>query len=932
MKNLKKLLAVALSLAILLTVTLPVMAAEMTAAEKVELLGILQGEGEGVNEEYLAKATTRIQGTILLLRLLGKEDEALAYAGQDNFADVVGNEWYASVLAYVKANPSIGFVGYPDGTFQPRKVMTGAELYKVLLTALGYEQDVDYTWAEVADKAAELGLVSLDDPTAAITNNDMAIAILEGLQAEMKSGVALLDSLIADGIISAADASAAGLITELAIISAVPTNADEITVTFSKPVEGDPAVTVKSGYMNIFVNKTWNDAKTQVVLQRPNKIAFTAGTYDLTIGDLSATVKFEKEVAQSLAINKSTILAEKEDSFEVILYNQYGKQMSVSGQNFSATAFNKTSGNPVMVTPQGSNKFNIKAENAKENDIIVITAMHHESTIVGQAEVVAVKESKVTQFAMLNVIIPEGKVRVEKGVEYTIAYEAYDQYGNKMVIENKADVSDDTGLTFISSNSNIVSVSKMKFDDKGNLKFTADAAGTVTLSVLVNASSVVTSMPVTVYDPAQIDKIIIGGPVKEVVEGETTEIDFVAVDQFGNEADKKTVVIAGGELEFSPVGVSENKLVFTIEDGKLTVKPLDETNGYVTVYYSWKGKLQGSFTLDIWKKAVATSIESVTINGGIELGATHELKLAHIKVLDQYGRDYATVAKNSDYADSLGVADFDLTSKPDTDGKVTYTTNGSFFFTADSAEEGSVTFTLQLKGKAVSAYSFTVKAVDVDKAANGVTYKFASVPTLYSGAFADLTAAADYAKALSLVGTTKDGITVTLKSGKIFRVLSSNPNIKVDPDSNKLYSTVNSDQTTTVRAYDESGKLLCEAEMKATKGRTPKSVSFGADKEVTSGAAIALVGTSGLDFKVNDQYGVNMVATTATISQAADKFDLKRDGFFAWEASEESSASAKATVDYTNKTVTFEGESGDQITLTYVTNNGHRDSIVVTIQ
>ena len=159
----------------------------------------------------------------------------MAYAGQDNFTDVVGNEWYASVTAYVKANPSIGFVGYPDGSFQPRKVMTGAELYKVLLTALGYIQDVDYTWAQVAQKAAELGLASIDDPSAPITNNDMAVAILEALQAETKSGVAFIDSLIADGIISAADAAAAGLVTQLAIISAVPTNADEITVTFNKP-------------------------------------------------------------------------------------------------------------------------------------------------------------------------------------------------------------------------------------------------------------------------------------------------------------------------------------------------------------------------------------------------------------------------------------------------------------------------------------------------------------------------------------------------------------------------------------------------------------------------------------------------------------------------------------------------------------------------
>jgi hypothetical protein len=927
MKNLKKLLAVALSLAILLTLTVPVMAAELTAAEKVELLGILQGEGDGVTDEYLAKATTRIQGTILLLRLLGKEDEALAYAGQDNFTDVVGNEWYASVTAYVKANPSIGFVGYPDGSFQPRKVMTGAELYKVLLTALGYIQDVDYTWAQVAQKAAELGLASIDDPSAPITNNDMAVAILEALQAETKSGVAFIDSLIADGIISAADAAAAGLVTQLAIISAVPTNADEITVTFSKPVEGDPAITVKSGFMNVFVNKKWNDAKTQVVLNRPNSIAFAEGTYELSVGDLTATVKFEKEVAQSLAIVTTTVQIGIDAEVELALYNQYGKKMNVAGQNFSATAFNKTKGNVLMVSPgSANNKFKITIPGGSataENDIIVVTAMHHQSTIVGQAELTAVLESKVMQFAMTGVVIPEGSNTVNTThSSVQITYEAYDQYGKKITLKSLTNVNEGSGLTFISSDETILKVSDMKFDKDGKLTFEPLKAGTVTLSVLVNSAAVVTSLPITVFDPAAVDKVVIGGPLKEVVEGETTEIEFTALDQFGNEIEKKHVTLGDDDLTFNVVGVT-GKVEWTLEDGKLSVKPLEGTKGYVTVYYYWKKQLQGSFSLNVWEKAIATNIEGVTLNGDIELDATQKLELKNIKVVDQYGRVYKDL--KSDYAPALAVEDFVLTSNPATDGKVTATTNGGFVFAADSTTEGSVEFTLKLKGKDASAYSFTLKAVDVYKAENGVTYAFASVPTLYSGKFADATAAADYAKAMSLTGKTKDGTVVTLKGDKIFRLLSSNINIAVD--GLKIYSKVDSAQTTTIRAYDEAGKLLAQADVNATKGRTISSVVFGSDLSMAPGE-YGLVAKLG--FKVNDQYGVNMVATNASII-AADAFDLQKDGFFAYEVSKDSSDSAGISFDYVNKTFTVTGQKGDVITLTYVANNGLRDSIVITL-
>jgi len=916
MKNLKKLLAVALSLAILLTLTVPVMAATLTNAEKVELLGILQGEGNGVTDEYLAKATTRIQGAVLLLRLIGKEDEALAYAGGDNFTDVVGNEWFHSLTAYLKANPQYGFGGYDDGSFKPLKVMTGAEFYKVLLTILGYVQGTDYTWAEVAAFAEEKGLVALEDPTAGITNADIADAILEALQAEMKSGVALLDSLIADGIISAADANAAGLIEELGIVSAVPTNADEITVTFSKPVEGSPAISVKSGLMNIYVSSTWNAAKTQVVLKRANSIPFTAGTYDLKVGDLTAAVKFEKEVAQSIAISKATFEMGKENEFEIILYNQYGKKMNAGAELFTATAFNKSAVSVVNVSTT-NNKLKITADSAtKENHILVVTVMHNATTLIGQAEVTAVNASKVTQFAMTEVVIPEKATMVNTThTNVEIKYQAFDQYGNAMVLKDFADVTSGTGLTFISSNTDILDVASMKFDSNGKLLFTPKNSGTVTLSVLVNSAAVVTSLPITVYDPAAVNNVVIGEALKEVVEDETTEISFVALDQFGNELEKKNVVPdKTNGLSFQTVGALPAGN-FDIKDGVLTITPDAGSKGYTTVYYYYKEKLLGSFTLNVWAKAVPTSITDVTLNAGVELGATQPLAKDKIIVLDQYGRVYKDIKANNKPEPS-----YEAIKASASDIFEVATTEAPWSFKA--LKEGTTTYTIQLVGKPDSAYSFTLKGVDVEKAATGMTYTFASVPTLYSGKFADAAAAGSYAKEMSLSGKTADGTVVFMKPGKIHALVSSN-NVNIAVDGLKIYSKVDSAQTTILRAYDITGKLLAQADVNATKGRAAAKVELAADKSLPAGTYALTDEAFGL--KVTDQYSVNLVAVP-TVPVAADNYDVFTNGFFAISDPAKATLNADNTITFANPT---DGEY--EITLTYVTNTGLSDSIVITV-
>lgn len=243
MKNLKKLLAVIVTVCVLATMTVPAFAAA-SDAEICEALDILRGDGAGVTDTYLAKGTERYQAAILYLRLIGKEDEAIAFTGEENFddADLI----YAGgqrILAYLKANPDLGWTGVGGNKFEPTNPASAQMIYKVLLEALGYKQDVDFTWAETLDFAAEKGLSEIAD-VAELTNADVATALVEGLKAKVKdSDATLAEKLVADGIIDEAVAAEYGLVelapATLEVVSVSADNLKEVVVVFNQPVDGD---------------------------------------------------------------------------------------------------------------------------------------------------------------------------------------------------------------------------------------------------------------------------------------------------------------------------------------------------------------------------------------------------------------------------------------------------------------------------------------------------------------------------------------------------------------------------------------------------------------------------------------------------------------------------------------------------------------------
>ncbi|XEC95149.1 plastocyanin/azurin family copper-binding protein [Paenibacillus tarimensis] len=200
-----KRLAIVLMIAVLCTLPLSAFAAAHSAvktdAETAAELGLLLGDGNGVDAAYLAKKSTRIQAAIISLRLQGLVDEAMSHSGKSNFSDAgkVGKSNQA-ILAYLKEHPELGWSGIGNGRFNPQEEISSQQLYKVLLEIAGYRSGEDFAYAETEKFAEMKGLREISG-TSSLTNAHIATALVEALNVETKSGGMLFTVLKSNGII-----------------------------------------------------------------------------------------------------------------------------------------------------------------------------------------------------------------------------------------------------------------------------------------------------------------------------------------------------------------------------------------------------------------------------------------------------------------------------------------------------------------------------------------------------------------------------------------------------------------------------------------------------------------------------------------------------------------------------------------------------------
>ena len=166
----------------------------------LERMGMLIGEGDGITEEYIKTVPTRVQAAIMVLRFNGVGKDAAAFSVTDNFADSTLESWAMPYLAYLKAHPEFGLEGVGNNMFDPTAKIDEQSYAKILLTALGYKINEDFTWDNTLAFAKEKGIVSAT--SGAFNVNDLAIMTTSALKLDCKDGVSLLRKIVEkrDGI------------------------------------------------------------------------------------------------------------------------------------------------------------------------------------------------------------------------------------------------------------------------------------------------------------------------------------------------------------------------------------------------------------------------------------------------------------------------------------------------------------------------------------------------------------------------------------------------------------------------------------------------------------------------------------------------------------------------------------------------------------
>ena len=157
----------------------------------------------GANGSFnLDKPLTRTEGVIMTLRVLGKEQEAIAMNLPCPFTDVPG--WACAQVAYAA---KMGITsGYSATSFGGSDTMTANQYITFILRSMGYDDSAgDFVWSSAAEKAFELGIIGVSCKDQYMRSNlflrDNVAHITDSalVNAKCKDGSRLIDTILLPG-------------------------------------------------------------------------------------------------------------------------------------------------------------------------------------------------------------------------------------------------------------------------------------------------------------------------------------------------------------------------------------------------------------------------------------------------------------------------------------------------------------------------------------------------------------------------------------------------------------------------------------------------------------------------------------------------------------------------------------------------------------
>ena len=195
----KKLLAMVLALVMTLSLAVSANAFKddkSISDDYAESVAVLNGMGvfKGYEDGSFKPEgnITRAEVATIVYRIytadVAKNDKSGLYATYNKFSDMAGASWAPGYIGYC-ANASL-VKGYPDGTFKPSGNVTGYEVLAMILRAVGYDKNNEFSGADwalhVAQTAQQLGVLDnvakTTDLNAPASRELVAELLFQGIQ------------------------------------------------------------------------------------------------------------------------------------------------------------------------------------------------------------------------------------------------------------------------------------------------------------------------------------------------------------------------------------------------------------------------------------------------------------------------------------------------------------------------------------------------------------------------------------------------------------------------------------------------------------------------------------------------------------------------------------------------------------------------------
>ena len=192
----------AMVIAMFSTAIMAASTAEVNTADAMNELGLFKGVSE--TDYALDAPLTRIQGVVMVIRMLGKDEEANSgkYVN-DTFHDV--GDWADGYVAYAYDTGITKGVSEADGIFGTDNKMYDYMFITFVLRALGYtEENSGYVWDKPFMAAKNLGIINYTETDTEFTRAEAVSAFWNAFEVKLYGEeITLAEKLISEGIFTA---------------------------------------------------------------------------------------------------------------------------------------------------------------------------------------------------------------------------------------------------------------------------------------------------------------------------------------------------------------------------------------------------------------------------------------------------------------------------------------------------------------------------------------------------------------------------------------------------------------------------------------------------------------------------------------------------------------------------------------------------------